>query len=109
GQGHVNHRVAVFVDIDPVHQPEVHHVDSQFGVDDVLHRLDHLVFGDRRRSRDVDVGKIRTHVSSPPADACATASLNAIHGSSAHFTREGNCATPANATPSFKRSSPACS
>src|SRR5262249_48974578 len=42
------------------------------------------------------------HICATPslATACAVASLNAIHDRSAHFTRAGYFATPANATPS---------
>ena len=39
------------------------------------------------------------------AHGLAVASFQAIHDSSAHFTRAGNLATPANAMPSSRRSS----
>src|SRR5262249_30663076 len=79
--------------------PEVDHVDAQLRVDHVAHSL--LDVLDLRRGHG-----LFGHFTTPSSDtARAVASLNAIHDSSAHFTRAGYLATPPKATPSSSSSS----
>src|SRR5215207_9145706 len=112
-QRHREHRVAVLVDVDTVDEAQVHDVDAELGVDDVLHRLEHVALGGGSVGSHVDVGQgavIGGHRFSPVVDevvtsACATASFQAIHDSSAHLMRPGNFATPAKAMPSSRISS----
>src|SRR3712207_2668368 len=114
GQRHVEGDPRVVVDVDAVDQPEDDDVDPELGVDDVLHRLGHVLHGQRRGC--LGVGRDRRQVAVAvvdlvghdwllPATTCAVASFHAIHPSSAHLTRAGNFATPANATPSSSTSS----
>ena len=74
------------VHVDPVHQPEVDHVDAQLRVDDVLHRL--FDIGDRG----APLCRLLTHDPTPSSTvsvARSAASLKAIQPSSAHLTRAG--------------------
>ncbi len=69
----------------------LHALRAELGIDDVAHPLSQFLFG-------------HTHVKSFPS-ACNVASLKAIQPSSAHLTRAGKEATPANAMPSPSTSS----
>src|SRR5262249_41588780 len=110
GQRHVHGRDVPVVDVDAIDEAEIHDVDAQFRVDHVLERLLDVVERGLRGGGPGGQGVFAhadppTFVVSVAACARTSASLNAIHGSSAHFTRAGYFATPANATPSSRSSS----
>ena len=115
GQGHVDGRRLVVVDGQAVDQAEVDDVDAELGVDDVAQRLlEQSSTPDVGRRGRVELGVVRLVISAPvvssssgSVSACSvaaapsawpSASLNAIQPSSAHLTRAGYFATPANAT-----------
>src|ERR1700744_1031775 len=103
-QRHVDQRdgpLLRFFEVDTVDQAQVNDVDAEFGVDDIAHRL--LDVAKQLVVRRRNFAHPLTSSKSPLA--CASASLNAIQPNSAHFTRAGYFATPANATPSPSTSS----
>src|SRR5689334_3685239 len=120
-QGHVDDRLVV-LDLQAVDQAQVDDVDPELGVDHVPHGLLDVVergalAGGRRGRRlrhagrppdDLRVGRPDAVVAHASSFTRATASLNAIQPSRAHFTRAGYLETPANAMPSpMTSSSPA--
>src|SRR3984957_18170206 len=116
GQGHVDGRHPLGVDVDAVDQAEVHHVDAELGVHHVTQGLEHLLLlsrelGDelavrlrhpvldrRVLGRRVVSGRVLRHRSS--SRALAVASFHAIQPSNAHLILAGYLDTPANATAS---------
>src|ERR1700739_3103004 len=99
-QGHVDQRhraLFTLFDVQTVDQSEIDDIDAELRVDDVAHRLFHI--GQQL------VVHPAPPLTCPLRDACATASLNAIQPSNAHFTRAGYFETPANAMPSPMTSS----
>src|SRR5215472_13605088 len=119
GEGHVDGGDPVRLQVDPVDEPEIDHVDAEFGVDHVPQRLQHIlgVLGARSFGH---ITSVVAHVPPPspraasagaapdgagPAIAWAVASFHAIQGSRAHLILAGYLDTPANATASPSTSS----
>src|ERR1700683_4880536 len=125
GQGHVDGRHPLGVDVDAVDQAEVHDVDAEFRVHHVTQGLEDVLllgrelgdelageFSSRLRPRVLDrcvlgrgvLGR-RVLRHRPASMALAVASFQAIQPSSAHLIRAGYLDTPANATASSSTSS----
>src|SRR5690606_2126303 len=127
GQRHVDGGGVVGLDPDVVDQAQVDDVHAQLGVDHHAHGLlavvdlRHALGPTGRALRRLGLLRLLLEVGRRPAlalavrlghaptslefDVRASASLNAIHPSNAHFTRAGYLATPANAMPSSRTSS----
>src|SRR5262249_55082321 len=124
GQGHVDGGDPLGVHVHAVDQAEVHHVDAEFGVHHVTHRLEHVLLLGRQLSGLSGLGgawggrpprslqglgglrSVLCHCAT--SMACAVASFQAIQPSRAHFIRAGYFDTPANATASSSRPSSGC-